>query len=245
VNPQSPGKVFGMTDDLDRRLRDLARHDRPHPDHRERLWSALRRGAVSPRTAPPLLQLGAGAAAALVVLLASVLTWQDVGTEDFSLTPVPGSSFGESAFTHRQGRKWGIEPRQGATPADQQKRAEELEEKVAASEMKLLRVKGLTLGRYTRLTGIFTVRTSEGDDIVSMNLADPLPVAVQLSFNERAVPFWSKYGKQVDRLIADGSAVYVGETQFMTRGRLVRCDRWRLDLPDLGTVIYWSGEPVP
>ncbi|MHB8077808.1 MAG: hypothetical protein ACYDIE_00955 [Candidatus Krumholzibacteriia bacterium] len=234
-----------MTDDLDQRLRDIARRDRPRPDHRERLWSALQPGTVARRAAPPLPWLGAAAAAALVVLLASVLTWQDVGTEDFSLTSVPGSAFGESGFTHRQGRKWGIEPRQGATPADQQKLAEELEEKAAASEMTLLRVKGLTLGGFTRLTGIFTVHTSSGNRIVSMGLDDPFPAAIGLPYSERAVLFWSKYGKQVERLIADGSAVYVGETQFMTHGRLVRCDRWRLDLPVLGTVVYWSGEPVP
>lgn len=234
-----------MTDDLDRLLRDVARRDRPTPGHREELWSALQRARAPRRGVPPIWR---AAAVACGVLLLSVLAWQDVGTEDFAMTAIQGSAFGESGFAHsrgKTGRAWAMDPREGVSPEELQRLAEELDQKTAAGEMTLVKVKGLTLNGIVRLTGIFRVSTSRGDDLVPVPLDDPLPVRTQLAYNEVSILFWSKYGKQVARMIEDGSAVYVGETQLMAGGYLVRCERWRLELPDLGTVVYWLGAPVP
>jgi len=185
-------------------------------------------------------------AAALGVLLVSVLVWQDVGTEDFSMAPIRSLASGATTrFAHRNGRTWSFPSREGTVPDDHQALAEEMEEKTTAGEMRLEKVKGLTLGGRLRLAGIYTIRTSQGDDRISTDLTDPFPADIQIEYYNRAILFWTKYGKNVQLMIEDGSAVYIGETELMVSGQLVRCGRWRLELPELGTVIYWEGAPVP
>lgn len=235
-----------MTDDLDRLLREIARRDGPPPDHREALWSALQSRPEPRRTSRPPLWRRPVLAAALGALLACVMAWHTIGSEDFTLVVADPVIPGTTSFRHPGGWAIALGPDSSLSMVGKQLLAEELKQKVAAGEGELKSVEGLTIDGRTRLIGTFTIQTVVGGERqVREDISKPFPVMDQLAYMQTALRFKLKYRNEVRRMIADGSARYLGTAELMLEGRVVSCDRWRLDLPEFGIVIYWSGAPPP
>ncbi len=235
--------------DIDKLLRSVADREKdPLPGPDEAIWAEVLRRAAVRRKRPPAMRRGLALAAGLCLVVLCLAIWNNVGTEDFALSPAGTglggalkfkSGYSDNSFNYVRGDSDTL------TDAQIKELGEEVRSRESGGDRKLVRISGTTIGSDTVLRAIAEFETRFGPRMVGVEAPIPFntrPTEASLQTQNR---FMRAHFAEAIKAIKSGGAERLDPRDCTIEGRRFRLNRWRLSYPEFGTVIYWDGAPLP
>ncbi len=179
------------------------------------------------------------AAAVLALVLFGTPPWEYVGSDGFDLSLDPAADRGPQSASNRRG-DYAITLGGGEDDAGRVARAEEMTARLAAKEYELARVTGVTFEGRTRLQATVLCRTSWGVQRMSTRPESPANDPESEAQSEARSRFNTARFRELYRTVRQGDARLLAPVDVMVDGRTVTMERWLVQDPDYGPVIYWD-----